>query len=980
MVIRSSLLARFLSVAVSLGLFGAGLVMTGCNTDDAPVTAKNSKFKVSDDSGEKGGMPPATPPQGAVPEQPAAPITQPPLTPPGEGTPPVGQPPTTPPALPANGVAEDKDGSLTLSGEAAQLVEAINQLKSTEPPGNTQEEQLANLVKSQQIIVELSRRLLTLNKHPKLDQFALSEATQALVALAELRDPSAPTRMTLFAEELSKHPNAEMARTGRLMLFNTDMIAKLQANEKVDTAVVLKGIEDLLEKDGGDQQVFMVSTRVCQFLSERGESDAAAKGMRMIAASYQDNEMKELSDAAKSLLDSANVTELNVPSMLNDVYDKKEGAEDQLLAKLQGLFKDKNPNPIFIAPVLDVIMRFELLGKSALVEKMYAMLETAYSGHENDEVTKQLAEIITGGRKRYALVGQPFAADAVTVEGKKFDLADYKGKVLLVNLWGTFSPPSMEEMPVLRKLHEDLRAQGLEVIGLDLDVDLARIEAFFKYQKKMVPFPNYLSPEVVAGKKIEDWHATSLAQQFGLQSIPFYVLVNKEGNIDSIFHFRLDPERVGGRLKELLGLKEVPDFSIKPAVIENPTIPRAFPTPPLEAPPTTPEPPAETPAKPATPAKNEGGSWLRKLDRQLATAWSALANHSFLAEEAAEVKDAAATPPEPNAYLAKPDLTSTQLTDWLLRMLDKPKTIQARPGFTAAIVDACDRILADKGAKESEQLLAIENKLAILHTAACNDDAIADEQLKEFVAALKDDTRPRVARETAFYLQERKVLDAAALTPEECAKLLPELQAYYGKEKLAAKHLRMASGTVELINKLADGDAREKHFTEFGTLFAKSSSKELARYGKKLAQKPETKESDLVGKPLELVGNLADGTPFAWEKYRGKVVIVDFWATWCGPCRKEMPNVKALREKLKDKGFEVVGVSVDKDEEALATYLEENEIPWETLAGEEAGELATKYGVRGIPTMMLVDQQGNVVAVAHNIAALAPQAEKLLAK
>jgi thiol-disulfide isomerase/thioredoxin len=138
-------------------------------------------------------------------------------------------------------------------------------------------------------------------------------------------------------------------------------------------------------------------------------------------------------------------------------------------------------------------------------------------------------------------------------------------------------------------------------------------------------------------------------------------------------------------------------------------------------------------------------------------------------------------------------------------------------------------------------------------------------------------------------------------------------------------------------------------------------------------------ESDLVGKPLELAGTTAKGAPFTWQAYRGKVVLVDFWATWCGPCRREMPNVKALYEKEANRGFEVVGVSLDEDLEALAEYLDENEIPWETLAGEGTQDLAQQYGVRGIPTMMLVDKEGKVVAVSHGVAQLLPLVEKLLA-
>jgi thiol-disulfide isomerase/thioredoxin len=313
-------------------------------------------------------------------------------------------------------------------------------------------------------------------------------------------------------------------------------------------------------------------------------------------------------------------------------------------------------------------------------------------------------------------------------------------------------------------------------------------------------------------------------------------------------------------------------------------------------------------------------------------------------------------------------------------MLDKPKTIQGRPGFCDAVCDASDRLMkADPPATEIQFFIAVEVKFEALHKKACTGDAEADKRLVAFTEQMKADERPRIARQVAFFQQERKVLDAVDGPAEKIPDLLKELLEYYVQEKLTARHLRMASSTVALINKLENGDDREQNFGQFGEAFTKASDRELARYGKKLAKKPAVLESDLIGKPLELAGATAKGAAFVWPAYRGKVVLVDFWATWCGPCRREMPNVRALYEKNGNRGFEVVGVSLDEDQEALAAYLDENEIPWETLAGEGTQDLADQYGVRGIPTMMLIDKEGKVVGVSHGVAPLIPLVEKLLA-
>ena len=343
---------------------------------------------------------------------------------------------------------------------------------------------------------------------------------------------------------------------------------------------------------------------------------------------------------------------------------------------------------------------------------------------------------------------------------------------------------------------------------------------------------------------------------------------------------------------------------------------------------------------------------------------SLLVSNSHAADEPAAAVKVEASDPETKAWTElKATKPQPQPEEWATKM--PPREIYAafmikRANTALGQIDAFLASYPDsKHAVEARKL-----QLKNLQDAASLGDKEIDEKLsKVFAQMAADTTLPDDERVTArvanLHLDVQKASD-----PDQAAEMKFVAERLIAIQKDFPKSVLIYPEMMSVA--LSDDGASRKSLAKV-VAESPAATAALKQQAQDILDGKIFNATENIGKPVDIKFTAVDGTEVDLAKLKGKVVLVDFWATWCRPCVGEIPHVKEAYAKYHAKGFEVIGISFEGEngQEKLIKFTKNKEMPWpQYFDGKFWGNaFGKRFNIRGIPAMWLFDKQGNLADV-----------------
>jgi len=304
-----------------------------------------------------------------------------------------------------------------------------------------------------------------------------------------------------------------------------------------------------------------------------------------------------------------------------------------------------------------------------------------------------------------------------------------------------------------------------------------------------------------------------------------------------------------------------------------------------------------------------------------------------------------------------------QQFETFMRDPDNPLSIAERLPRGVTMLDSLWTI--DSNIEFKRKLLWTRFSLRMAQARTGNEASI--ETLLDELTTYTQHEEPEIAlaaRDARMTLQLMLTRDK---TEQERQTLVQSMQEEIEAMDVGPASAKLAMTLARNLSSVVDDQSAARIADELSLHFASSDLPEVERVSEDL--KGFSRMINLNGNPIQITGKMLDGKELAWDSLRGKVVLVDFWATWCGPCVGEFPHMKQLYEAYHEHGFEVIGISLDDNKADVQQFVTDRQLPWIIICNATGDDYrgfsdpnARYYGINAIPQMIFVGKDGIVQA------------------
>ena len=812
----------------------------------------------------------------------------------------------------------------------------------------------------------------------KLKTPPTEQTPESLTTFIQLMDNSIP-EIQKSQEALQKIPEEQLQK----------VFAEIQTEQKKAADALLK-----MENTTEAQKGAAVSVLAMDMLA-KGQKDAKEKLVAM-QADYDKQGLKQVSwNVGYFLL----LLDMPQPNEQGTVSDEAAIAfADKTIAFLASAKGQDWITPAYLDTFSRLIATLEMMMLPKKAAELAQTLADSMEKSQNPQIL-EARDTALGIARRLGLEGQTMEFVGKTLDGKTVNLKDYAGKVVLIDFWATWCGPCLAEIPNVKSAYEQYHERGFEVIAFSVDNDVEALKKFAAEQK---------FPWAVVTKSDEK-DVADPSEFYSVFSIPCMILVGADGKVLSI--------DIRGKLNQTLA-KLFPMTDEEKAALEAMRLPELEPSASVEEIPAPAEnsaeeapkaeevpAPAEKPAEEA-PKAEEIPAPAEKPAEETPKAEDVSAPSESTSTESPQEAPAipaadpnAANPNAPTPNTAAPNAVDPNAPDQAIiqaaLVLPEDKSVASLVSFlksNAVFSEMWKMPQADAMALYSKVLDAKRQAATLVLAAEKIDAEALDAAVNTHINVLlaKDgagfDADPELQK-LVKTLNDRKILDYALLV--EASRMMLELQRMQkmpDAETLNrfldriitlsnfAKANKCIRGEVmsiflRLIMMAADGGSMDKINTACNALReALLVSDDPNIVGSADTLTGMARRITLPGKPMKLVGADLEGNEITLDRFKGKVVLVDFWATWCTPCIRELANLRSVYEKYHKRGFEILAFSIDRDMDALKAFVQEKQMPWTVACYKldderDIADPYAYYGILGIPCMILIGADGNVITI-----------------